>query len=386
MSEDLSSKRKLDSVLRSPSPERRNRQRFEETGLPSIIETDEILSSTAALSPAYENAHDSVNINDLSAIPPDEPVEDPLLQATLDEIDDYYNEYVLNNTPDTNKTLINQEETMASQTDEANEATTTDSNPNLAKVVRSEAFTHKLQQLVNGSLDAKLIPINNTLAQLQVSIEPIASKLDNLASISTKVDSDHKVLVETAATTKSVVEKCDSHDQELSSLQQQIDDLNQLRRINNLIFSGITESPGENLAMKICEIAAIVNIRINTWDILDALRVGKTQTGNTRPRLVLVKFARYTVKRDLYANRMKLKDPFDRKIFASEDLTERNSRIAYEARVIARAKSYQTWTMNGKVMIRTHLNGETYSIPKLTDLNRFRELPPGNIPRNRNNY
>lgn len=405
MSLELISKRKIDNVNKTPSPERRNRQKFEET-LSSIDELDvtdreitpDFLSSTASTTTIdYDTVPtSSTDINDISTIFMAEDRFRKELVATSsprsvimeNSGQDTLSETIIYRHNNIDSMEVNQE-TLNADVVPNPVPTHDDLHPDIVRVFRSDAFNFKLNDVVTASMASNLIPIKTSINALQTSIAsvgtaitPLAAKLDTLTALSNRLEEDHKVLEETAASTKAVTEMCNSHDTKIDSLQQQLDDMNQSRRINNLIFSGVFESTGEIIAVKICEIAAGINIRLNTWDIQDSFRIGNAE--EDRPRLVLVRFVNYKARMDLYTNRMRLKDPMDRKVFASEDLTEKNSKIFFEARTLARAKMFQAWTLNGRVFLRTQLNGEGHSIPKLEDIVKFRAFPQGNIPKRNN--
>ena len=96
----------------------------------------------------------------------------------------------------------------------------------------------------------------------------------------------------------------------------------------------------------------------------DAADGGREQPVTTmrtiKPRQVIVKFASRRTKTTVMDARKELKDnPWSNpdgstaKVYLVEDLTQRRAKLAYEARVLKRAKAIQdTWTFEGRIFIR----------------------------------
>ena len=381
-------KRKFEEVNRSPSPQKRGRQKtvlIQESVPEELKKWLSPLSSTAANSIAFEN-DTQVNINDLSAISSDEYLslnegtdsDTEVLQATLIDANLFVNPEAEPNTEDSTQLSMetSNQSTIITNTDHQEAE-------DLLRVFRSQAFKKTLHEVIDATWEAAVIkglePINakidrvsNSVEAIKLDVEPLSAKVNNIAE---KAETDHGTLGTTVIKTTALETKVDL-------LQDELDDMDQTRRLNNLIISRVKESPNENLCMKICQIAASADLNMSIWEIQDAFRVGKKSVTDNRPRLVLAKFSSHKSRMDLFAVRLSLTDPFNERVFVSEDLTIKRSKIYYQTRMLAKEKKYQSWTQNGRVLIRTTEGGLAHNIKKIADLEGYRNLPMGNFTSN----
>ena len=91
----------------------------------------------------------------------------------------------------------------------------------------------------------------------------------------------------------------------------------------------------------------------------------------TRNRDIIVKFATYRSRQNLYKLRTKLKDTGHEGEFVNEDLTRFKSGVLFEARKLAKLKFVQgAWTSDGNILVKDN-SDDVHRISSLSDLFRF---------------
>ena len=139
----------------------------------------------------------------------------------------------------------------------------------------------------------------------------------------------------------------------VTKLESAIDDSEQYSRRNSLRVSNVKEDSDENTDQIVLSIANELNVDISPNDIDRSHRVGKPST--SKPRDILVKFATYRARQRLYGIRSSLKNSEYDGVFLNEDLTQRRSKLLYEARLKVKENYLQgAWSMDGRLFIKDH--------------------------------
>ena len=104
------------------------------------------------------------------------------------------------------------------------------------------------------------------------------------------------------------------------SLSSEIDDLEQYSRRNCLVLHGVNESNDENTNEIIIKtFSEELGVEIKEDDLGKSHRLGKPKRKDNKPRLIIVMFARYAVRRKIFMNNiMKLKG---KQLLITESLT-----------------------------------------------------------------
>lgn len=162
------------------------------------------------------------------------------------------------------------------------------------------------------------------------------------------------------------------------------DDLNQYGRRNILRISGIPEKTDEVTDDIVLKLAGDLNVELTKYDIDRSHRVGKVDTRGSvgqktssrrKHRDIIVKFTRYNARDGLFQVRKELRDiPNLDSIFISEDLTNKRSKLLYNARILRRVKKIKAaYSTNGKIYIRD--NADTrHRIQSDDDLGKFGDV------------
>jgi hypothetical protein len=218
----------------------------------------------------------------------------------------------------------------------------------ISNLCNNRNFRHLVMQTVQDNINGMLQPINDSLSRLTINV---AANSDSVSTISTQVSQAYE---------------------DIDTLTDRINSIDQARRAKNLIFSGIEEHFGERLGNVIASLVNRYGIRLTPSDIEDCFRLGQQNQDIDRPRPVLVKLYNLQAKKDIYAlrNSMFLDN---RRIMLSEDLCRRLSELHYNVRQACRQFNWVTWTMNGTILVRTAVNTRAVRIGKALDLDQLIE-------------
>ena len=175
---------------------------------------------------------------------------------------------------------------------------------------------------------------------------------------------------------------------ELKETREQLNDLEQYSRRLCLNVSGIPEG-GANEATDrlIIDTAKLAGVNLAPHDIDTSHRLGAARPG--KPRTIIVRFASYKARQDVYNARRELRKPrlvqdssvsaeTAGKIFVSDNLTRTNQFVLYKARQLKKdGRITAAWSDMGRLKIRTAENGPTRIIRSLDDLEKFSGVPCG---------
>ena len=154
--------------------------------------------------------------------------------------------------------------------------------------------------------------------------------------------------------------------EEMNNLDEKYDDLEQYSK-NSLEILGVPEGAYTSTDEVVIRIGKAVNVDIKSEDIQISHKLKRKTT-----KLVLVKFVSHKVKSLLYKARTKLKnvktsDVFpsyvsvsreDERIFINENLTNYRKELFWKANKMKKDNMItSTWTMDGKIFIKTSPNG-----------------------------
>ena len=130
---------------------------------------------------------------------------------------------------------------------------------------------------------------------------------------------------------------------ELSKVTNELNDLEQYGRRNNLRFNGFAESESENTNEIIKDLAKDkLKITLQDSDIDRSHRVGKR--GTDKPRAILVKFTNYNARKKVIKERKHLKGS---RLSIHEDLTKQNQVLLKET---AKQRGVvSTWSNDGRI-------------------------------------
>lgn len=147
----------------------------------------------------------------------------------------------------------------------------------------------------------------------------------------------------------------------VSSLQTQLDDVEQYSRMNSLEINGIPEEKNENMVDVIKKVGKVLGVEIEEEHIDACHRLGAIKEGEKRG--IIVKFTRRSTKEEFLAKR-KIKRNFNTSdlgrtsgpadvIYVNESLSPARRKVLNAARALRKDQGYTyVWVKNGKILLR----------------------------------
>ena len=156
-------------------------------------------------------------------------------------------------------------------------------------------------------------------------------------------------------------------DERLEYLEWKVDEAEQEKRVNNIIITGLDSNQANKK-----EVATFLNdtvkCNIDIEDINYVLKLGRNDNdSNSSNKLrVRVAFPNYATKEKVIKRRKILKG---KQTWISDDLTPRKDKLAYLARQsVKEGRASLTWTYDGKVFIKTTVDGKAKKIAHACDI------------------
>lgn len=176
------------------------------------------------------------------------------------------------------------------------------------------------------------------------------------------------------STTQRISVDQEINQQAIAKALNRIDDIDRVSRLNLLEFNGVSTLEGEDVTSLVSEVCKLVNVSVTNNDFSACHR--KFNNDRSKPAPILATFRSRTKRGEIYAARVKLRhahsshtiqDPT--KVFITENLTEKNGKLLYEARQLKKQHKWKhLWTKNGKVWIRSKMDGPSVQINNEYDL------------------
>lgn len=146
--------------------------------------------------------------------------------------------------------------------------------------------------------------------------------------------------------------------QTVKLLENRLNEQEQYSRRTCIKVSGITEKNGEDTDKIVLELAKDIGIDLKAEEISRSHRLPNRQ--NRSPRDIVVRFTTYNKRQKILKARKNLRNKRDH-IYINEHLTKQRSDLAYNARKLKKEGLIDdTWTMDGKIFVKTSRNGQTY--------------------------
>ena len=207
-------------------------------------------------------------------------------------------------------------------------------SPEIAKI-----FLNTLRNIETQVRDLFKQNEESQTSQIKVteSLNELSKKFDELETEIKK--KDNKI--------QELESRVETLEEEKESLAKEVDDLEQYSRRNCLVLHGIKESKDEStdqLAVQMFSEELAVDVKVEDLD--RSHRLGKPREDN-KPRPIIVKFARYAVRSNVFSNKKKLKG---KNLLITESLTVYRMKLLDEARMKYGVRN--VWTFDGRVMCR----------------------------------
>lgn len=156
---------------------------------------------------------------------------------------------------------------------------------------------------------------------------------------------------------------------DLKNARDDVDDLQQRSRINNIIINGIPEAKGEDVYRLVENIGDKLGISNPASHVQVAHRVKTTTTGKAKPIVVRMLNSRT---RDLWTAAFRQKQLWKQKIFVSEHLTKKNQDLLAKTKALKLQHQYQfVWVKDCKIFVRQSEKSRVFVVRRECDLQRI---------------
>lgn len=207
---------------------------------------------------------------------------------------------------------------------------------------------------------------DSTAKKFKDQFDSYKTQLNNIEQEVSGIQSLAKTINEHDAKITSLQNEILDLQQKVAVYEKQSDDIQQYSRKNNLRLFGVAEDVNENTTTKLIQLvnSVIPNFNLLEADIDNCHRLGKKgDEGQHRP--IIVKFLSYRKKLAILEGKKHLAKI---KIFVNEDLTKHRYQILKSASEKLEKKN--VWTRNGTIC--TRLNGKVITINSLDELNKIK--------------
>ncbi|KAK3095800.1 hypothetical protein FSP39_019362 [Pinctada imbricata] len=170
------------------------------------------------------------------------------------------------------------------------------------------------------------------------------------------------------------IEGYNSMAQEIKTLKNRVDELEQYGRKNCVRIFGVPEDKVDT-DKAVLEISEKLDIPIQQSDIAVSHRVGPTKSGKPRP--IIARITNYSLRHRLLKESKKLhKVEGMSRVSVNQDLTKRRAKLAYESRqLVKKGQAKSTFVFDGKIFLVDH-SDKKIPIKCLDDLFPFGYTPP----------
>ena len=214
-----------------------------------------------------------------------------------------------------------------------------------------------------------LTEIKTNMEKLVLDVEFTKGQVDFLVKENKGLKSKVKYLEEQVKASKKELEDME---QRLDEVEAKHNDLEQYTRKFNLVIHGIPEREEEDNIENVIKLGKLLEVNLYSGDI-DIVHRMKTKSKD-KPRPIIARFSNYNAKSKLYKARLNLRnvdlqDLGAEKIFINENLTAWRAELFKEARKVKKKyNNGKTWTVDGKIFLKTDLTAKVLKIDSYEDL------------------
>ena len=207
--------------------------------------------------------------------------------------------------------------------------------------------------------------------------------------LSGKFDEISKQMAEMKAFNGALKKENDTLKIQVTTLQRDVQHLEQHNRGQNLEIAGIPEKPQEDIGSVVMTVLKKIDSGVCDADVDITHRVGPTTptdsahaTSARRPRSILVRFSSRRVRNKIYDQRKSLKEVKladlglgfreTTNVFINENLTPEMKQLLYKANIARKNKSHRfLWTQNGKILVKKSPDAPAVLIATEADLSKI---------------
>lgn len=210
----------------------------------------------------------------------------------------------------------------------------------------------------------ELMLMKQTVIKLEQSVQHMSDQYDEVLKEMKRQSTE-------IATLKKKMEKieADSASHEVQALRQQVNNLEQYSRRQNLETHGLPQSDNENLFRKLNELAGELELPELSQNEVEGLHRLFPKPGKTPA--VLVRFVS-RVTRDQWMEKKQHLKNVKSSVYFLDNLTPQNKKLLWMMRVKAEEKQYQfAWQKNGQLFVRKSPGERAIAIGCEADLDKI---------------
>jgi len=238
----------------------------------------------------------------------------------------------------------------------------------MLEAIRRE-FNNKLDELVDkySGMDANYKSLSESYDKLNMTLETFKHQLDAQNCEIAELKKEKKDITD-----------------ELNAIKQDLADLQQYTRRNNIEVHGVPVTPKEDVYAVVEAIAGAIGVEYNRRDISIAHRLGSSRKDG--PSGIVIACVSRTTKNAWIAAARRRKrmsgSPLcardlssslpETPIYINEHLTAANKQLLGAARAAKRSGAISfAWPSDGKILVRQHADSNVIRITQVSDLNQF---------------
>ena len=218
------------------------------------------------------------------------------------------------------------------------------SSPGCAKMLISclKNIETQVKDLFSAVEDLKISQIKG-----EKQLDSVTESIQNLSDRFDEYEEERRKQNEKI---KSLEEKIENLENDNASLSKNIDDLEQYSRRNCLLLHGVKETDDESTDdITIKTLREEIGVEVREEDLDRTHRIGKGNRNDGRARPIIIKFARYAVRKTVYDNKKKLKG---KNFLITESLTENRVKVLKATQ--AKYGLSNVWTSDGRIFYKVH--------------------------------
>lgn len=235
----------------------------------------------------------------------------------------------------------------------------------------------KMRQCMSQQVSEVNNNVTEVKGQLATVNEAIASISQSLGSLAKENEARKKEVEELVGENKALKI-------EVNYLKDQVSDLQQYTRKNNIEIVGVPQTARENIYFILQRIAEVIKVDYDNGDVSVAHRLPLSKNSKNKHPTIVVQFVSRTVKSSWVAGSREHRDRLTAaaldnsfeatRVYINDHLTGSNKVILGRARDLMRQKKLTSaWTVDCKIWVRQTKEGRAIRVSTLQDLDKVLE-------------
>ena len=259
------------------------------------------------------------------------------------------------------------------------------------EILEKHCLSDSLSVPATSDLNAISISIESLKHELKVLKNRTDHTIGSVSYLARECDDFLEKISKISSINESLAKEIKSIECRQFKSEQQLDQLEQYGRRENLEIHGIPVMRNENTNQIIKAVATSINVELNDSQISTSHRLIQSQSSssnsqqqaknhvNRQPPPIIVRFNNRDKRNEIFRRRKMLRrNPEMRSIFASETVTIKENLTTYRKMIYDAANSAKKdlnfkflWTSQGRIRLRRDSVSEAINVSSLSDLDRI---------------